>query len=288
MSKQANFPFLAANLMDRKSKKPVFQPYIIKKVLGVKVGILGLISHRLPLEGLPDEKGKYYLADPIETAKKIVPQLLKKKCQVIAALAHMGLDEQQMLAQSAPDIFFILGGHNPYLQPTPTRTHNSQIFNAGSRGEHLGEVEFFIEGKDLYARYQTISLTARYADHPRAQELLDQYKASLRELLQLPPQTGHLRGPSAAVPETAALSAGPFVGESICLPCHESQHRSWVQTVHARAYQTLVRQNKSSDPACLECHTTGYGEVKKAMAANSPNFSYPNYLGKVRHARVGD
>ncbi len=327
MSRQAKFPFLAANLMYAESKKPVFKPYIIKEVQGVKVGLLGLISNRHPLGGGPEEKGKYYLADPIETAKKIVPQLLKKKCQVIAALAHMGPDEQQMLAQSAPDIFFILGGHNPYLQPTPTRAHNSQIFNAGSRGEHLGQVEFFVEGRDLYARYQIISLTARYADHPQAQELLNQYKASLRELLQLPPQTGQRKGPGVVAPETAALSAGPFVGESVCLPCHESQHRSWLETLHARAFQTLVQQNKSSDPACLECHTTGYGEAKKDPtanfqnvqceachgpgdghpesrktlsrvgedqclkchnAANSPNFSYATSLGKVRHARGKD
>jgi len=323
MSKQANFPLLAANLMDTKSKKPVFKPYVIKEVQGVKVGLLGLISKQHPLGGPPEEKGKFYLADPIETAKKIVPQL-RKKCQIIAALAHMGPDEQQMLAQSAPDIFFILGGHNPNLQPTPTRAHNSQIFNPGSRGEHLGQVEFFIEGKDLYARYQIISLTARYADHPQAQELLNQNKASLQNLLQTPPQTGHLKGSSVVAPEMAALPAGPFAGESVCLPCHQSQHKSWLETTHARAYQTLVQQNKSSDPGCLGCHTTGYGEARKDPAANfqnvqceachgpgdghpeprktlsmvgedqclkchntanSPNFNYATDLQKVRHAK---
>jgi predicted CXXCH cytochrome family protein len=326
MSKQANFPFLAANLMDRKSKKPVFKPYIIKEVLGVKIGLLGLISNQLPLAGPPAERGKYYLADPIETAKKIVPQL-KKKCQIIVALAHMGPDEQQKLAQACPRIFFILDGHNPNLELTPTKAHNSQIFNAGSRGEQLGQVEFLSEGRDLLARYQIISLTARYADHPRALELLNQYKSSLRELLQPPLQTGHLKGPSVVTPETSTLLAAPFVGESVCLPCHQTQYKSWLETPHARAYQTLIQQNKSSDPGCLSCHTTGFGEARKDPAANfqnvqceachgpgdshpeprkilskigedqclkchntanSPNFNYATYLRKVRHPGARD
>lgn len=261
--------------------------------------------------------------DPIETAKKIVPQL-RKKCQVIAALAHIEADEQQLLAQSAPDVFFILSGHNPTYQLGATRTHNSQIFNAGVRGEHLGQVEFLVEGKDLYARYQIIGLTTRYADHPQAQELLNQYKTSLQNLLQTPPQAGTPKSPRVSSPVVAALPSAPFVGERVCLPCHESQHKNWLETAHARAYQTLVRQDKSSDAGCLGCHATGYGEPRKDSAvnfdsvqceachgpgdghpglrktlsrisenqclkchntANSPNFNYATYLQKVRHAK---
>jgi len=323
MSRQANFPFLAANLMYAESKKPVFKPYIIKEVQGVKVGLLGLISNRHPLGGPPEEKGKYYLADPIATAKKIVPQL-RKKCDLIVALAHLEPDEQRGLAQSAPDIFFILSGHNPAVQPSPTKVNNSSIFEAGSRGEQMGQVDFYTEGKDLFARYEINNLTLRYADHPQALGLLNQYKASLRNLLQLPPQPQPTPEPSAAGPRTATPPSALFVGEKTCLPCHQGQHKSWLETAHARAYQTLVRQNKSSDPGCLQCHTTGYGEAKKDLAAdfqnvqcevchgpgdghpeprktlarvgqeqclkchntaNSPNFNYAAYLQKVRHTK---
>ena len=185
MSQQANFPFLAANLLRRKTQKPVFKPYIIKEVQGTKVGLLGLISKRHPL-GMgapPEEKEKFYLANPVATAKKIVP-LLEKKCKLIVALSHMELDEQQMLAKACPGIFFILSGHVPHAQANPMRANNSQIFGAGSRGEYLGRVDFLIEGRNLYARYQLIGLTPKYADHPQAQEFLNQYKANLQNLTQ--------------------------------------------------------------------------------------------------------
>jgi 2',3'-cyclic-nucleotide 2'-phosphodiesterase (5'-nucleotidase family) len=189
MSQQANFPFLAANLLNSKTKKPVFKPYIIKEVQGGKVGLLGLISKRDPLGmgGPPEEKGKFHLADPIAIAKKIVPHL-RKKCNLIAVLGHMETDEQQMLAKACPEIFFILSGHVPQQQANPIRASNSQIFVAGSRGEYLGQVDFLFEGKNLYARYQLISLTPRYVDHPETQQWLNQYKTDLQDLTQtLPP-----------------------------------------------------------------------------------------------------
>lgn len=191
MSQQANFPFLAANLLNSKTKKPVFKPYIIKEVQGGKVGLLGLISKRLPLGmgGPPEEKGKFHVADPIETAKKIVP-LLKKKCKLIAVLGHMEKDEQEMLAKACPDIFFIVSGHVPQQQANPIRASNSQIFIAGSRGEYLGRVDFLIESRNLYARYQLIDLTAQYVDHPEVQQWLNQYKADLQNSTQTSSPTG--------------------------------------------------------------------------------------------------
>jgi 5'-nucleotidase/5'-nucleotidase/UDP-sugar diphosphatase len=185
VSQQANFPFLAANLLQRKTKKPVFKPYLIKAVQGGKVGLLGLISKRHPLGmgGPREEKGKFHLADPIATAQKMVP-LLKKKCKLIAVLGHLEEDEQQMLAKACPDIFFILSGHVPRQEPNPIRASNSQIFIAGSRGEHLGQVDFLIEERHLYARYQLFALTANYADHPQVRQWLNQYKSDLQNLTQ--------------------------------------------------------------------------------------------------------
>jgi hypothetical protein len=325
MSRQANFPFLAANLLNSKTKKPVFKPYIIKEVQGVKVGLLGLISNRQPLGmgGPPGEKEKFRLADPIETAQKILPRL-KKKCKLIVALVHMDADEQQMLAKACPDIFFILSGHNPHYQQNPIRANNSQIFIAGSRGEYLGQVDFLIEGRNLYARYQLISLTAKYADHPQTQEWVNQYKAKLENLSQTLPPAGSEGGPLVVRPGLEGSAPLGFLGEKVCLPCHPNQHQSWLQTPHARAFQTLVQHNQSSDPACLGCHTTGYQGLKKDPAAslenvqceachgpgdghpeprknlsqisetqcrqchdsaNSPKFDYPTYLEKIRHSK---
>jgi 2',3'-cyclic-nucleotide 2'-phosphodiesterase (5'-nucleotidase family) len=102
----------------------------------------------------------------------------------------MEKDEQEMLAKACPDIFFILSGHVPQQQANPTRASNSEIFIAGSRGEYLGRVDFLIEGRNLYARYQLVGLTANYADHAEVRQWLNQYKTDLQNATQTSPPAG--------------------------------------------------------------------------------------------------
>ncbi|MBM4329836.1 MAG: hypothetical protein FJ117_01205 [Deltaproteobacteria bacterium] len=323
MSKQANFPFLAANLMSAKTRNPLFKSHTIKEFQGVKIGLFGLISPRFPAGGSLEESKEYYLADPVEVAQKTIAELKKKHCRVIVVLAHMETHEQEMLAKNIPSIQFILSGHITRLQLEPIESNDTQIFMAGSRGENLGQVDFFIEEKTLYSRYDLVPLTAKFADHPKVQEWLNQYKIDLQKLLQTPPPTTPRKSPAITRRQVAIPVTPLFMGEKYCLSCHPQQHQSWMNTSHARAYQTLSPKNKSSDPTCLACHTTGLGIVRNPKAffenvqceachgpaeghpdmrrslsqigedqcrkchnaGNSPNFHYPTYLQKIRHQK---
>ena len=323
MSKKANFPFLSANLLDNKSRKPIFRSYLIKEVFGIKVGLLGLISKRLPLRRSPGEKVDFYVADPVETAKQVVAELKNKQCQVIAVLGHMDVDEQEMLAQAVPGIQFILSGHVLYFQLDPMTAHDTQIFIAGSRGENLGQVDFLMEENKLQSRFRLVSLTTNYADHPQLMEWLNQYKTQLQSLQKTPPRPAP-PPPRAGVSRQVIIPLTPlFLGEKSCIPCHKKQHQHWSNTAHSRAYQTLVAKNKTIDPLCLACHTTGFGAPKFPKetlenvqceachgpgeghsdrerrfsrvtqdqclnchnTANSPNFNYATYLEKIRHPK---
>lgn len=321
MSKQANFPFLAANLMSVRTRNPLFKSHIIKEFQGVKIGLFGLISQRLFAGGSPEESKECYLADPVEVAQKTIAELKKKNCRVIVVLGHMETHEQEMLVKNIPGIQFILSGHITRPQPDPIESNDTQIFMAGSRGENLGQVDFSIEQKTLYSHYDLVPLTAKFADHPKVQEWLNQYKIDLQKLLQTPPPITPRKSPAATRRQVAIPVTPLYMGEKHCFSCHPQQHQSWAGTAHARAYQTLSKQNKSSDPTCLACHTTGFGVVRNPNAflanvqceachgpaeghpelrqslspiaedqcrkchntANSPNFAYRIYLQKIRH-----
>ncbi len=44
ISKKANFPFLSSNLIDEESGKLLFQPYLLKEINGLRIGIFSLLS----------------------------------------------------------------------------------------------------------------------------------------------------------------------------------------------------------------------------------------------------
>ncbi len=321
MSQQANFPFLAANLFHAQSNEPIFKPYIIKEVRRMKVGIFGIISNRLPLEGRPEEKEKFKITEPVEAAKKAVAAL-KRKCRVIVALAHLEADEQRALADKVHGIHFIVNGHLTHPQAAPQLVDRTQIFIAGARGEFLGQADLFQKTRKLYSRYQLIPLKLDYKEKAEIKVMVSEFKDQVECALQPPLKAELAKGPPSS-PEMAVPLLLSFVGDKGCESCHPREYGHWATTPHARAYDTLVKKNKTSDPSCLACHTTGYGSPKETNSrfenvqceachgaaeghpdsrkdledvdegdcrqchnpTNSPNFNFDLYLQKIVHPK---
>ncbi|MFE1029340.1 bifunctional metallophosphatase/5'-nucleotidase [Streptomyces sp. NPDC058818] len=88
--KGADFPYLAANVLDEKTKKPILKPYWVWKQKGVKVGFIGVT-----LEGTPDivsaegVKGLSF-KDEVETINKYAKVLQRQGVKSIVALVHEG------------------------------------------------------------------------------------------------------------------------------------------------------------------------------------------------------
>jgi hypothetical protein len=49
-----------------------------------------------------------------------------------------------------------------------------------------------------------------------------------------------------------------YVGIERCTVCHKEERNFWNRTGHAKAYATLVNQNKQFNLDCVSCHVTGY------------------------------
>jgi len=59
---------------------------------------------------------------------------------------------------------------------------------------------------------------------------------------------------------TGLLASWPrYVGRTACIDCHEANHTSWLETRHASAFDRLTGDGEEENPACLPCHTVGYG-----------------------------
>ena len=323
LRRQANFPFLLANLLHASSSEPVFTPFLVKEMEGVKVGLVGLISTRLSLGGSAEEKAKYRLADPVEAAKRWLAELEKRKCRLIVVLAHMDPGDQEKLARSVPGIHFILGGHYTYPRLDSNPVNGTKIFTAGSRGENIGRVDFSLEPAGPDAGYRLMPLNPQYPDHPQVQEMLQQYKAALQSAVQSSPTPSPRVSAPGSNHQVVVPVSPAYIGDKSCHPCHPKQHRQWLSSAHSRAYQTLADKEKAGDFLCLACHTTGYGSsslpegyLKNVQCeachgpaeghpdlgrslpkvgetvclrchnqANSPNFRYTTYLQKIIHAK---
>ncbi|MDQ6893235.1 MAG: bifunctional metallophosphatase/5'-nucleotidase [Acidobacteriota bacterium] len=98
--REARFPFLSANVV-REDGKPAFDPYIVRKIGGARVGILGLTTKNVPGWEPPANYAGLRFLDTVETARKFVPILRgKEKCDVVLVITHQGFEKDLASGQS--------------------------------------------------------------------------------------------------------------------------------------------------------------------------------------------
>ncbi|MFJ8469324.1 bifunctional metallophosphatase/5'-nucleotidase [Streptomyces swartbergensis] len=86
----ADFPYLAANVLDEKTKKPILKPYWVWKKKDVKVGFIGVTLEDTP--GVVSAEGVKGLSfkDEVETINKYAEVLQRQGVKSIVALIHEG------------------------------------------------------------------------------------------------------------------------------------------------------------------------------------------------------
>jgi 2',3'-cyclic-nucleotide 2'-phosphodiesterase/3'-nucleotidase len=104
---QLNFPLLGANAVDPATKRPVFKPYIIRKfkVAGgrvVKVGVLGLTNPGIAIWDKANVEGRMEFPGLVEQAKKFVPEMKARGCDLVVISAHSGADTSSSYGDALP------------------------------------------------------------------------------------------------------------------------------------------------------------------------------------------
>ena len=153
-------PFLSANAQNGPA-----QPYIIKKINNISIGIIGLS----PAENSVGVQ----TTDPIETAKKIVSKLKAENVNIIIILSHLGQDRDPELAKNVKDVDIIISSHMLTGEEPMTTEDKIFILRPSFEGKRLGlfTANFTSEGlKEQKCEY--IPLDEKVANDPQIDMLL--------------------------------------------------------------------------------------------------------------------
>ena len=164
--KEAGFPFLTANIIVKSSGQRLARPFVIDKAQDVRVAFLGLCSLRTSLPSA----WPFKVEDPIETAKKYVPQL-RKEADIVVAVTHIGEDLDEQLAKTVPGIDLVIGGHSHTVLEKGRTVKGPDgrdvlICQTGEFLEYLGRVDLTVKPipptpKPQDAKFRLASASAR-------------------------------------------------------------------------------------------------------------------------------
>ncbi|MEU9844732.1 bifunctional metallophosphatase/5'-nucleotidase [Actinomadura sp. NPDC048032] len=146
----AKFDYLGANVLLRKNDRPAVKPWTIRRVNGVRIGFIGLVTKTTPsivtAEGIKDLK----FQDEVDAANRAARELKRRHVRAMVVLVHEGdqvksgerPDEcgvvpgagTRIAQQADPEIDMVLSGHThqQYLCSVQDPAGNPRLFSSGS------------------------------------------------------------------------------------------------------------------------------------------------------------
>ncbi|MBC8232599.1 hypothetical protein H8E77_23880 [bacterium] len=240
------FPIISANIVDETTGKLFApQPYIIKEMPnGLRVGIIGVLSDKFQLPP-SRENQQLRILPPTEALQRYLPEL-KAKSDLVIILSHLGIFDSVNLARAVNGIDVIISGHGGHGIEKPFVINDTIIVQTGNQGKYLGRLDLRFDemGKIVSYQNQLIPLERKYKEHPAIGKLFDEYNEKVKQWQKSLPVEVSIRQ--------------VFATSEACQSCHPSQYKSWQQSAHARAFETLQKRNQEYDPECVGCHTLGY------------------------------
>lgn len=89
--REAQYPFLSGNIYQHGTQTPVFKPYTIKRVGGVKIGILGFTTPGVAVWDRRFVAGKHDFGDITEACGRWLPELKAQGVDATVVIIHSGL-----------------------------------------------------------------------------------------------------------------------------------------------------------------------------------------------------
>ncbi len=160
----ARYPTLAANVIDRATGRPLLPPFVVKRIAGVRVGLIGVVTREVPTLVTPAGVAGLEFQDEAEAVNRYVPVLQRQGVKAIVVLVHQGGDQPpypgptrdgvtvegeivDLVARLDPEVDVVVAGHthaflNAWL---PTAGKRALVVEAFSAGTAFGWVDLEVD-----------------------------------------------------------------------------------------------------------------------------------------------
>jgi 2',3'-cyclic-nucleotide 2'-phosphodiesterase (5'-nucleotidase family) len=156
----------------------VYQPYWIKYIAGIKIGVIGYTDHLIPKRQSPAySEGLRFEHAEINLAKYVKLLRETEGCAVVIVATHMGLAQQVGLANNpvAEGVDIIMGADTHERVRVPIQGKYTKVIECGAFGSFLGKLDLTIEnGKLINTDYQLLDVDPlKYSADKNMQVLVD-------------------------------------------------------------------------------------------------------------------
>lgn len=177
---QAALPVYSAsiNYLDEEKRTcPLTPPYLIKKMDGYGIGIMGMVSGEAFKSNKAIRAGNLLCQDVEGAMGNILSYFKSENVTIVLLVSHCGYEQDKELAKKFGEIDVIIGGHSKTLLSKPEKINNTLIVQAGANGSNLGKLKATFDGRGNIKLYQgaLFPLNREVKSDPEVDEMLRQY-----------------------------------------------------------------------------------------------------------------
>ncbi len=152
--------FLAQNINTADFGDPVFKPFVVRDINGVKVAIIGQAFPYTPIANPAYMVPDWSFGIKEQEMQKQIDAARGQGAQSVVLLSHNGMDTDLKIASRLTGLDAILGGHTHDGVPRGIWVNNPSgktlVTNAGSNGKFVGVLDIKVSSKNVTDIHYTL------------------------------------------------------------------------------------------------------------------------------------
>ena len=174
---QSDFPVIAYNVTDKEWDEPVFEPYIIKEIGGVKVAVVGLTYPWTALTSAVRGSAQHWkFGIREEAARELLDEIRDEHDpDLVLVVSHGGFGLDQKFAQRVDGIDVLASGHTHDPVFDPVVWNNTIVYQGGAHGKYVTKLDIRVKDKKPVSfSYELVKVQqSELEPDPEIQKLVD-------------------------------------------------------------------------------------------------------------------
>jgi 2',3'-cyclic-nucleotide 2'-phosphodiesterase (5'-nucleotidase family) len=243
-------PFTSANVRMNENGELILPEYLIVEKAGIRFGIISVLDLEQKILTMTSREQEFYVEDPIATLRTVIPKV-RKEADTIIVISHLGDQKTEALLKEVEGVDVCIVGHTYRSLKTERAVGSTVLLAAVFEGREMGRADLDIDATGVVKAFtvDVASMDDEIANDPVVLEKVDAFNKHLEEVRMA------MRG---VHQQTKGSDDEEFLGEKVCVKCHEDVWAAVKETGHQTALATLREKGQGFNPDCLVCHVVGY------------------------------
>ena len=180
--KHNKLPVVCANLIEKRSRKPLFDPYLVKQIGGLEVGFFGLIGEKV---NLGPSRDSLLVEEPAAVATRTIAEMRKRGVDVVVLLGQLGKTENEDLVSTVDGVNAVVVGRDTPLIQKGRMIKNTVACYGGEQGHYLCKTVLTLDARRQVTSGEAdaVMLGPEVGDQPEISKLVKSFEDGTKERL---------------------------------------------------------------------------------------------------------